>query len=404
MTDAVHRFFSRLSPEATERVLAHVGLTLPDLSDLGPRKRIRAVLDLVFGAGDDVREQLEGIAGQIVALADQGEFTELALRAVCEGRQELLERLEEEWSLEERILSVSFEQPALLDIARNLAMTFHWKEGRRYHAGFTVGNPQQMNEDIKGALEAIRSLVQSRPGGRKVYTETFTYTDPSQAERSKHGSTVRVHHIAIYLEAPAKCLLEFKAGHPKIASVVRREAKEMAIEYCPSTGRLDVVGRGVGGAKVFHGVADVFRAKALSDAPLTELKYEEWPLGLFLQGESPKLTPPSGFSSVRVTRIFLRSQRDDGGRAEFGAGAQGTAFDRMRALGVRAGELDFEWASSVTLTLVAVPPSEEEQGQEVRATLSWPNGLTFAGAGVKDRRVITEWLRGPALAGLHPPK
>ena len=226
-----------------------------------------------------------------MALTDRGDHAELALRAVGEGRTELIEILESDCSLEERVMDVCFAEPRLLDQARNLAMTFAWKDGR-YHVGFTVGNPQVMNEDIGDAVEAIRNLIQSQRGGRKVYTEAFTYTDPEPADDSKSASKVPVHHIAIYLEAPASVLMEFQPGSPVVGPVVRREAKEMAIEYNPATGRLDVVGKGVGGAKVFRDVANEFRARALADATLTELEHEEWPLDLFRQNP-PRLDSAS---------------------------------------------------------------------------------------------------------------
>lgn len=402
LADSLHRFFSRLSPQGTAGVLGHVGLSLPEAEILGPDKRRTASIELILAAGDELRGQIEAIAGHVVALAERGEYAELALRAVCAKDSDLLDLLEEELSLEERILNVSFQQPKLLDWARNLAMTFHWKDGQRFHAGYQVENPMELIADIGSAVESIREIVQTRSGGRQVYAETFSYDQPSDDVDTYKTTSVRVHHIAIYLETPASLLMEFGHGKQAVAPVVRRAAKEMAIEYTPSTGRLDVVGRGVGGAKVFRDVAEAFRARALSNAPLTKLTYEEWPLSIFLRRRPPKFEPPEGYSSVRVTRLLLRSRREDGGKVEYTSSSTGSAYDRLRELGTYDVDGSLEWASSVTLTFTALPTSDDELAREVRAILSWPNGLRFDGATIKDMRELEGWLRGPGLRDAAP--
>ncbi|MBU2533766.1 MAG: hypothetical protein KKB37_13575, partial [Alphaproteobacteria bacterium] len=375
---------------------------MPDIESLGPGNRRSGAVEVVLAASDELRGQMEAIAGHVFALAERGEYAELALRAVCAKDTQLLDLLEEELSLEERILNVSFKQPKLLDWARNLAMTFHWKDGQRFHAGYRVENPMELIADIGSAVESIREIVQSRSGGRQVYAETFSYDQPPNDVGNEKTASVQVHHIAIYLETPASFLMEFGHGKPAVAPVVRRVAREMAIEYTPSTGRLDVVGRGVGGAKVFHDVAEAFRARALSDAPLTKLSYEEWPLSIFLRRRSPKFDPPEGYLSVRVTRLLLRSRREDGGKVEYTSSATGSAYDRLRELGTDDLNRSLEWASSVTVTFAVVPASEDEPAREVRAILSWPNGLRFEGATLKDMRMLEGWLRGPGLHDVSP--
>ena len=175
MTDVLRRFFSRLGPDAIGRLLARVGLTQPDFDGLKPLQRSRATVAVVLEAVE-VRGRIEAVAGTVVSLSDRGDHAELALRAACEDHAQLLEMLESDRSLEERILDVWSEQPRLLDRARNLAMTLAWKDSR-YQCSFQVQNPNELAANLDEAVEAMRRIVQSLQGGRRVHAEAFTYAE-----------------------------------------------------------------------------------------------------------------------------------------------------------------------------------------------------------------------------------
>ena len=104
------------------------------------------------------RGRLEGIAGHVLALANLDDHAERALRAVCRNQQRLLKRLEDDCSLEERILDIWFSDRKILDRARNLAMGYVWRDGRS-HCSFMVSNPQQAAADLNQAVEAIREKI-----------------------------------------------------------------------------------------------------------------------------------------------------------------------------------------------------------------------------------------------------
>ena len=392
MIDVVRKFLSRLSAESVVRLFEHIVLSHPDVSDLGPRQRTNAAHKALLAADDEQRGIAEGIASHVIGLAEKGDFAERALRATCQGNTVLLERLEEERSLEERIFSVWLCEPKILDRARNLAMGFAWKGGRS-HCGFNIINPQQVNEQLDDAITEIRDIVQSLQGGRKVDTETFTYQEMDYSKAPETAHALKTHHIAIYLETPASYLIEFKVGESGITPVVRREAREMAIDYNPANGRLDVTGKGVGGPRVLHRIAEQFRVHAIADASMTELKRPEWSLGFFLRDATPSLSPPEGFSSVRVSEIALCSQRNPAGSAVFRGSKTGSAYERMAQMGVKADQLSFEMVRSVTLTFEVVPEDMDQPERLARVTLSWPNATSFDGASVEERRVIETWLK-----------
>ena len=398
MADVLRRFFSRLGQDAMSQLLVRAGLQDVFLDGLKPLQRSRAAITAVLHAPDRVRGPLEAIAGNITSLADRGDNAEVALRAVCEGYGHLLEVLETDGSLEERILTVSVEQPKLLDRARNLAMSLAWRDSR-YQCSFEVDNPKGLAHNTDDAVEAIRRIVQDIQGGRKVYAEGFTYSDADSAASTGAGE---VHHIALYLETPASYLMEFKEGEGAAVPVLRREAREMAIDYNAATGRLDVTGKGVGGTEVLRLVAEEFRAQAVSDASLTALKRATWPLEVFLSSAPPRLQPPEGFAFVHVSEIVLRSQRQKGGTAVFRGPHGGSAYDRLREFGIDLAQTPFESVSSATLTLDALPAAEaDEPIRPVRVTLRRPNALAFDGAGLRDRREIKAWLERLAFASIQ---
>lgn len=403
MVDTVHRFFSRLSPSSRQHVFRLAGLPKLDADASKPRKMMATIIQTVAEAPDTSREYIEAMSGHVLTLSEKGEHADAALQSVCSERADLLDVLEQDLSLEERIFLVWQKDAALLDLARNLARNFRWREGRRYHAGYKVLNAPELLEDISGAVKAIRALIQEGQGGRKVDVEQFTYPKWSGAGRSvsvSEDDVSRIHHIALYLEAPAKMLMEFQPEIAGVMPAVRREAKEMAIEYDPESGTLGVAGRGVGGGKVFEKVAEAFRRHALADAALTKLSNPEWPLNAFLRSDIQLPSPPEGYATVRVTSLLLRSSHQRGGRALFTAGNEETAYDRIRQLGIRSASIQTEWASSVTLTLEEMPRQEGNRPRELSVTLKWPRDLTYDGATVRDRKIIEAWLQSPEFLSL----
>ena len=73
----------------------------------------------------------------------------------------------------------------------------------------------------------------------------------------------------------------------------------------------------------------------------------------------------------------------------------GSAYDRLPELGVDLAKLAFEWVSSATLALNALPETDDEESRSVEVTLRWPNALSFDGAGLE---IVTRsgpgWSRG----------
>jgi hypothetical protein len=175
MADAAYTLLNRLSEGGAGRFSNCVGLAAPASDAASHRRRIKVTLAVIRNAREEQRDNLDIIAANIIALSELDELAELALRAVCEPQPSLLNLLESHLSLEGRLQSVSLHEPAVLDQARNLAMTFHWKQGRRYSASFTVGTPQPLTKTISPAVKAISKLVQELRGGRKVHVEHFTY-------------------------------------------------------------------------------------------------------------------------------------------------------------------------------------------------------------------------------------
>jgi hypothetical protein len=400
VADVLRRFFARLGEESIAQLLTRAGLPGPDFDGLKPQQRTKAAVEAALNAEVGVRSRIEAIAGTVVSLSDRGDHAELALRAACEYHAHLLEKLESDRSLEERILEVWSEQPHLLDRARNLAMSFAWRDSR-YQCSFQVQNPNELAANLDEAVEAMRHIVQSLQGGRRVHAEAFTYADVDRTPIATSPSAGRVHHVALYLETPASYLMEFQEGEVGAVPVLRRQAKEMAIDYNAATGRLDVTGKGVGGSRVLSAIANEFRILALADSSLTALERSEWSLDMFLCSKPPHLAPPDGFSSVRVTEIILRSQRQYGAKTVFRGPDGGSAYDRLAEHGLNLAKLSFEWVSSATLALNVLPETDDEESRSVEVTLGWPNTLSFDGAGLEDRRQIRAWLEQGAFVPPH---
>jgi hypothetical protein len=385
MTDAVRRFLTRLDTEGRDHLLQHLGLAAPDVSGLKARERDKRLIDAVTTAGDVIRGHAEGISAHVLLLSDKGELAERALRAVCgRDRVDLLEILESDRSLEQRIFFLWLDDAKLLDRARNIALTHHWRDGR-YHCSFTTTNPQPVNADLSNAVHDIQTIVQKAHGGRKVAVDVFTYID-------QEASDQLIHHIAIYLETPASVLMEFKdSEHP--IPVLRREAKEIAIDYNPRTGQLEIAGKGIGGSKVFQRLAESFGATALQGTELSEITREEWQLRQFLRGHPADLLPPPGYTVVRVTEMVLYSTQAAGGKLIVRAGQGQDVYARLHELGISKSKLCLETLYAVTFTLEAPPQVENEDGREVRVALTRPNSRSFDGASIRDRKAIEAWLK-----------
>jgi hypothetical protein len=385
MTDAVRRFLTRLDTEGRDRLLQHLGLAAPDCSGLKARERDKRLIDAVTTAGDVTRGRAEGISAHVLLLSDKGELAERALRAVCgRDRVDLCEILESDRSLEERIFFLWLDDAKLLDRARNIALSHHWRDGR-YHCSFTATNPHPVSDDLSNAVHGIQRIAQRAQGGRKVAVDVFTYID-------QEASDQLIHHIAVYLETPASVLMEFKdSEHP--IPVLRREAKEIAIDYNPRTGQLEIAGKGIGGSKVFQRLAESFGATALQGTELSGITREEWQLQQFAHGHPADLLPPPGYSLVWVTEMVLYSTQAAGGKLIVRAGQGQDVYARLDELGISKSKLCLETLYAVTLTLEAPPQAENEDGREVCVALTRPNSRSFDGASIRDRKAIEAWLK-----------
>ncbi len=383
MVNVVHRFITRLSIPARKRLFQHAGIPEVDYSCADARERDRRSFDALAQAEDRARGIVEAIAGSVIAVADKGELAERALRQVCSGNPALDAILEEDAPLEERILKVWFEDPVLLDRTRNLTMSYHWRDGR-FHCGYTIPEPRQLHGDISEAVDSIRMIVQNQQGGRRAYADQFSY--PHDWE----GASL-INHIAIYLETPASFLMEFSRGDDVPQPVLRREARELALSYDAASGRLDVAGKGLGGAKVFHDIAQAFCSYALDGAEFQIITRNEWQLGQFMGPNPPSLDPPEGFSVARITEIITFNLSSPGSQFVARAGFDQDAYDRLEELGMDTHRL-LETVGRITVTLEAYPVHGEERGRDVRVILKWPNKLSLDGATIDDKRVIERWL------------
>lgn len=392
MSNEVRQFFGRISDQAILDVFAHFEISPPVLSELTGRKikRINAAVDAAF-ATDEGRGLAEALSSEIIALSSKSDLAENALRSACENSSDLLKLLEDNVSLEERCWRVWKQDHQLIDRARNITMSYHWRDGR-YHAAFTVADPSSLSEDLAAAVATIQTEVQSIEGGRKAQADRFSYhehladlDDPDPA---------LIHHVAIYLEKPARALMEFRPGTENAEPVISRHARELAITYNTRTGCLDVSGKGIGGQKVLANIAQMFSDNALEGSELAKVKRNELKLDRFLALTPPAFAnAPEGFLSAQVYELRLRKAGDETSRAVFRTDGKPSANERMKEMGVRPGALKHELVAGVTLQFMAPVESDIEDPRKARVVLNWPAGVSYENATISEQRSILAWLK-----------
>lgn len=388
MADAVVRLNSRLSPEAMTDLMTRVGIDASP-GNTSRRQFQKATLKAVESAPDSARMKLEGIAGRIVAFAERDEFAETALRTACWDLPQLMALCDADSSIEERALRVLFEAPKTFDRASSISTGHHWRGGRQ-HSLFETAKNGDVSDSINEAVTLIKKAMERQQAGRRVATDEFTYRDLLSIEDGQDPAKAPLaYHVSVYLEAPASYWLEFEAGPTEMTPVLRSEAKEIAIDYYPATGELHVAARGVGGSKVLHAIAEIFGTHALETTEIALVERQEMALGTFLTMSTPVLPIPSGFAKLDIVEVSLRSRQNRAALATFKGGDSGNAYTRMREVGVTADKLAGELIRSVTVELAtSVDPAAS---RSVRATLNWPNRITFDGASPAERRSIQAW-------------
>ena len=390
LSNEVRQFFGRISNHSIADIFKHFKLEPPDLTGLENRKvkRTNAAVDAAFET-DIGRGLAEALSSEIIALSDKSDLAEMALRSVCESNDALLQMLESEQSLEERCWWVWKADHQFIDRARNITMAYHWQNGR-YHSGFTVSDPSSVIEDLQNAVVKIQDEVQSLEGGRKAQADHFSYHEQTEVEGE--GKPTLIHHVAIYLEKPAKSLMEFRPGSDDAAPVIRRQAKELAITYNTRTGRLDVAGEGIGGQKVLEKIAGHFSTHALNDAPLEKVTRNDHSLDRFLTIDPPSFSDaPDGFDHVQVYEIRLRKKGEETSRATFKTNGDDSANERMSRMGITQSKLRQEHIAGVTLQFGSGVDERDEQ-RKARVILTWPTGVSFENASIADQNNITTWL------------
>jgi hypothetical protein len=388
MSTPVYRLITRLGADARKQLFERAGLTPIHGNGLKPRDLVRLHVEAVATADDTQRWVIEGIASQTLAISEKGELAEQALRRVCGPDTRLEAVVEADLSLEERILTIALSEPDLLDRVRNTTMLHHWRDGR-FHCEFEVCNPRPLSSEISQAVESIGRIVRGVQRGRRVHPDKFRCRDSDNPERL-------VDHLAIYLETPASMLMEFPRGETTPQPVLRREARELALEYDAETGRLEIAGKGLGGSKVFRDIAEAFCSQALGDAEYRAVQRQEWELQHFLAAEPPILDPPAGFARARIAEIVAFYPGNPGSKLVIRAGRDQDMADRFRQLRLRPEWL-MESVYGITITLEAFPEAEEKLGREVRVTLRRPNSQSFDGATYNDERNIKRWLQSEAF-------
>ena len=386
MAASVRTFFRRLSPEAIADVLVRIGADTPDFEGLTSAE-VAAVSSLTAMDGDDRRGRIEAIVSEIAALTSKPDLAELALRAVCEGQADLLSMLNSGLSLEERCWRVWTHGAKLIDRARNVAMKHHWQDGK-FHCGFTVTNPGGLRHDLTDAVAGIQTYIQDREGGRRAESDLFTYRDPDYAD----DAPGLIHHVAIYLERPARYLMEFGNEDGGVKPVIRHEARELAITYNERTGQIDVAGYGVGGQRVWREIAETFHAEAIEGSKLETIKRKDWVFDCFRSSVASVFPPPEGFGSVRVIELRLRSREDAMSRATFKTDASASVYDRVVELGIGQRALGQEFVAGVVLNLKTFPAKADQKPRDVRVRLDWPAGLKFDNATIAEQHVLEAWL------------
>lgn len=393
MSAAVRTFFRRLTDETIVDVFATLGARAPELVGLTPTKRASAACAAAMD-GELRRGQIEAIVSEIAALTDKPDLAELALRAVCDGVPDMITMLDSSLSLEERSWRVWKHDAKLIDRARNVVMKHHWQDGR-FHCGFVVSNPGGLNADLTKAVSEIQAYVQSREGGRRAEADTFSYCE-AQVEPGPEPS--RIHHIAVYLERPARYLMEFGNDADGVQPIIRHEARELAITYNERTGQIDVSGYGVGGQAVLGEIAARFHKDAIDNSSLETVTRQDWEFGFFRTTVEPRLSPPVGFALVRVTEIKLRAKNEATLRASFKTDLPSSAYSRMRDLGVTPLGMSGELVAGVALTLKTFPEAESDKAREVRLFLDWPARLRVDNATIGEKGVIEAWARTQPFA------
>jgi hypothetical protein len=371
-------------PGSLGLLFQHTNLAPLDLNKLSRRERTNRTVQATLDAPGNVRGRVEAIANSVIALAEKRDLAERALREVCQADGDLLDVLERDVSLEERIFAVWLKDAHALDRARNVAQGYGWRCGR-YHCGFDVKDAGSLSDDFEIASETVGGLIQQMQGGRKVSLDHFTYVP-------EDGSADAIHHFAVYLETPASFIMEFGDGEDFPLPVVRREAREVAIDYNPKSGRLDIAGRGIGGFRVFDRVARAFCQTALSDAEFVAVTRPEWNLAPFLNGVPSGLTPPASFSTFRITEIATTSVGGAGGQLVLRAPKGIDIYEHAKELGICLIELPPQYVRSIAITLTAVPTPKDTEPREFQISLAWPNGRSFDGATFQDQMIVEPWL------------
>ena len=193
MANELRTFVHRLGYEGLSGFFDYLGLDSTDLIDLGPNQRTKQALDSI--CKDQVaRSRAEAIAGEVLALCKKGDLAERALRVVCGESAELGVILDSDQSAEERAWRIWRSDAKLLDRARNVAMSYHWRDGK-YNSAFSVTDAGSFLAGDEGAIDRVVNKVRQIDGGRRVHPDLFSYPDPEMSDQSEQAAGV-VHHLA----------------------------------------------------------------------------------------------------------------------------------------------------------------------------------------------------------------
>ena len=390
VVDSVRTLFNRLSFRACRELLEGVGIDAEGLDEGRNFVRTSEIVNRLADAPHGARTEIEAIAGRIVAFSAKADIAERALWSCSDNDPQLTEILNQSASLEERALQFWFRERRSFERANNVASGYHWAGGK-FHCAFKVASPGTLVDSLADVAAEIGALIQSQAGGRKVDPDLFSFRDPDTRDEASGGPAL-IHHLAIYVEAPASYWVGFKDEEDKASPLLRREAKEVSISYNPSKQRLDVSGRGIGGSKMLEKIAQVFEARAIKEIPFEKITRVDWDLEKLLDDEPPVLTAPPGFSAIIVRSLSIRNQSKTGAQAMFRGEGQQSAYDRMAQLGVKATSLAFEMVKSVTLEFKS-SATDDVPARRIRMTLNWPNSVSFDGATTQEQDVLNRWAQ-----------
>lgn len=394
MADYLRRLLLHLSSDGIGLLFDRARLPAPELEPGAKSSATTRLVKLIAQGPDTARDLVEALAHEVGALVDKEDAADMALRSVCAGEPGLMAMLDQSASsLTERCLRIALADGAVFAWARNMATGLRQRDGR-YHRAFLVRDPGALQADPSLAASLIAAELQKMSGGRCAKYDVFDYED--HAFRGE-GRIQTKQHIAIYVGGPAISVSEFDAKTNELLSVIRRPAKEIAIDYCESAGRLDVAGYGVGGGQVLAMIADIFRANALSNAEMSQIERRETHIDNFVRERVVLSDPPDGVTNITIKQIELRSNRKSKGRAIFTGGPGQDAYERMDELDVDRGALSEEFARSVQLDFDFAPCAPDGETRTVSVIVSWPNGLSFSNAGVREKRIIEKYLIGQKL-------